>query len=192
MGHFYTNLTVRTSDSSRVTAALRAAGHRAFLSPPEAGAIVVYPEATESQDGRILDQVAALLSDRCNCAVLAVLNHDDDILYYSLFERGRQIDTYDSTPDYYDQDAPAEPTGGDAALLCAAFGVPDQAASVANILVQGTDEEEGYLFAWERHDALVRALGLPSCAVGFGHRDLVRGRRPDSLQGEMQEIQAST
>ena len=53
-------------------------------------------------------ELGTRLSLEFGCPVLAVLNHDDDILWYQLFENGKLADEYDSTPGYFD--ATAEPS----------------------------------------------------------------------------------
>lgn len=115
--------------------------------------------------------------------VLAVANHDDDILWYQLYERGQFVDDYDSTPGYFEASEPSPPAGGDAHKLCAAFGVPDAAASVEPILRKSffAGDDGAYVFAFERHLDLVHALGIPEFAVGTSYDYLESGEVPDGL-----------
>jgi hypothetical protein len=97
---------------------------------------------------------------------LAVLNHDDDVLLYRLFENGRLLDEYNSAPAY---PAPSNsPTGGHPELLCKAFGANSASAVSAILRKPQRGGPDGYLFAVHRHLALVEALGLPIYAVGAG------------------------
>ncbi len=179
MGNFYTNLTLRGPTQAEVAAAL--AGRTALVTPSEAGCVVVFDEACDSQDPELLAGLAEQLSRQFRCPVLAVLNHDDDILNYLLYLYGNLEDQYDSSPNYFDPDAePAAPSGGDAAKLCAAFESPNVAA-VESILRQSGLDEDGYTFEVERHEDLVLALGLPTFGVGAGYNYVSQGELPEGL-----------
>ena len=91
MGSSYTNVTVRHERVEDVVAALRSRGRSAFVSPPERGCVVVFDAVTEEQDAAELEWLALQLSKRLGCAALAVLVHDDDLLYYVLFESGNAL-----------------------------------------------------------------------------------------------------
>jgi hypothetical protein len=164
MGNFYTSIALRGPDQDQALAALKAQGRIAYISPTENGFAIVCDEETESQDDMILTDLASDLSDRLQCVALAVLNHDDDILAYWLFEKGEFVDDYDSCPGYFEGDD-SGPEGGDAEKLCRALGAAGRAAEVQAIL-SNTDD---YLFAIERHGALAEVLGLPSFSVGLGY-----------------------
>jgi hypothetical protein len=134
-----------------------------------------------------LDAIAALashLSDSLHCPVLAVIDHDDDILWCQLYEDGELTDDYDSTPGYFDALAePSPPAGRDAQRLCAAFGASDVNA-VERILRKSSYDEDGYAFAHERHADLVRALGLPDFAVLKAYASFERGEYPEGLSAQ--------
>ena len=112
--------------------------------------------------------------------MLAVLNHDDDILFYHLYERGAKTDEYCSTPGYFSgEDSP--PSGGDARKLCRAFESPNTDGVEA--ILHPTDEDRP-AFAVEQHDALTRALGAPDYAVGVGFTYVSRGELPGDLSDD--------
>jgi hypothetical protein len=179
MGNFYTNYTLRGPSQQAVTAAL--AGRKATVSPSHSGCVVAFDEASDDQDQERIVELAARLSSELRCPVLAVLNHDDDILWYQLYESGKQIDEYDSSPGYFDPSAgPSAPAGGDAQRLCAAFGASDVAA-VERVLRKSSYDDDGYVFAFERHADLVRALGLPEFAVGTAYASFERDEFPEGL-----------
>ncbi|HYJ48238.1 MAG TPA: hypothetical protein VEV81_16615, partial [Pyrinomonadaceae bacterium] len=122
MGNFYTNVTLRGPDQDSIAEHLTRQQRTAYVSPTVDHCTVVYDEECESQDTQVLEQLAAGLSERFGCPALAVLNHDDDILWYKLFEAGRLADEYDSAPAYFDEEAESsEPKGGDALKLCRTF-----------------------------------------------------------------------
>jgi len=179
MGNFYTNYTLRGPSQQAVATAL--AGRKATVAPPHNGCIVAFDEASDDQDQERIVELAARLSRELRCPVLAVLNHDDDIFWYHLYESGQQTDEYNSSPGYFDPSAePSAPGGGDAQRLCAAFGASDVAA-VERVLRKSSYDDDGYVFAFERHADLVRALGLPEFAVGTAFASFEREEFPEGL-----------
>jgi hypothetical protein len=176
MGGFYTNYTVRGASQDAVAGALR--GRRAIVSPARDGCVVAFDEASDDQDIDRITDLAVRLSRDLGGPVLAVLDHDDDLLWFTLAVNGETVDTYDSNPAYFDDSVPSEPRGGDAALLCRVFG----AANVARVeAVLHAPDDGPYAFASERHAALVDALGLPPFAVGTAFATLERGEVPPGL-----------
>jgi hypothetical protein len=108
-----------------------------------------------------------------------ILNHDDDILWYQLFENGKLIDEYDSTPGYFDKSAgPSSPSGGNARALCHAFQ-SENVDEVERILKTSSFVDEGYVFALDRHEDLVKALGLPTFTIGYGFNEIFSGEIPE-------------
>jgi hypothetical protein len=80
VGNFYVNYTIRGDDPQLIARALK--GRRAIVSPPERNSIVVFDEASDGQDSRIIEPLATHLATQVKSPVLAILNHDDDILQY--------------------------------------------------------------------------------------------------------------
>ena len=178
MGNFYTNYTLRGPSPQEIVAAL--AGRSAIVTPVQDGCVVVFDEESDEQETEVITRLASHLSRELSCPVLAVLNHDDDILWYQLFLSGALADEYDSSPGYFDSVAePSVPAGGDAQKLCSAFG--GDVARVESILRKSSFEEGGYAFAVERHAALARALGIPSFGVGAGFGYVSQGELPEGL-----------
>jgi hypothetical protein len=177
MGNFYVNFSVKRDDPERVAAALKGAGCRAFITPPTDGYVVVYEEQSDAQDEVAIARVGALLSRAADAPVLAVLNHDDDILCYWLLEQGQVSDSYNSCPDYFgESDEEESDSGGDAKRLCEALSVPTATAAVDEVL-----RSADYVFAIDRHTALAEGLGLPPCSVGLGYQYLENGESPEGL-----------
>jgi hypothetical protein len=186
MGAFYTNVTVRHADVDAVIAALETLGRDAFVAPARNGAVVVFDAHIESQDARDIDSLASPISKRLRCAALLALNHDDDLLYYALFERGRLVDEYNSRPGYFDGTEQTA-AGGDARKLAAAFGVRDRADRLDRLL-HGAE----YAFETERHAALVQLLELPPAAVGSGYDTISQGELPEGvLESELRVVGAA-
>lgn len=179
MGNFYTNFTLRGPSQQAVVKAL--AGRSAFVTPVQQGCIVVFDEESDTQNGEVIGTLASRLSRELDCPVLAVLNHDDDILWYQLYLGGELADEYNSAPDYFESSAePSPPAGGDSQLLCCTFGASD-VREVERILRVGALDDGGYAFAVMRHADLVRALGIPASAVGAGFDYVAQGELPDGL-----------
>jgi hypothetical protein len=179
MGNFYTNYTLRGPSQQGVAKAL--AGRSAIVTPQQDGCVVVFDEQSDDQNAEVIADLARDLSGELRCPVLAVLNHDDDILWYQLYLSGELADEYDSCPSYFDPEAePSGPAGGDAQKLCAAFA-SSNVPEVERILRKSTFDEDGYAFAIERHTELARALGLPSFSVGGGFRYVSDGEIPEGL-----------
>ena len=173
MGSFYVNYTVRSADQAAVARSLK--GRKAYVTPARDGKLVVTDQAAETQEAGAVQEVGELLSRSLRTTVLAVLNHDDDMLWYGLFDHGRLTDEYNSAPGYFDGgDDP--PSGGDARKLCAAFGRAGSEKQLESIL-----QKSDYVLAMERHLDLIKALGLPDFAVGCGFSYVEEGELPEGL-----------
>lgn len=160
MGGFYVTHTIRATDREKIGGLL--ASRKALVSTACSGVVVVYDKDANSQDEDIVIDLARLLSAGMNAVVFAVLNHDDDILMYWLFEGGKQIDSYNSAPDYFaDTPEPRGPVGGSARALCEAFASSDIEAA-ERVLRSGE-----YVFAFDRHVDLLKALGFGPELAGY-------------------------
>lgn len=177
MGNFYTNITVYGVDHDKIVRAMQ--GRRAVISPTVDGYTVIWDEQCDEQDTDLLTALAQLLASGLSCPAWAVLNHDDDILWYSLHAPARKIDEYDSHPGYF-EGADLPPSGGNAALLVATMS-PDADVGRTEKILRSRDE---YAIAIDRHEALARALGMPEFGVGTGYRYINRGEPPLGLEEE--------
>ncbi|MGH7677397.1 MAG: hypothetical protein ACRENU_02950 [Gemmatimonadaceae bacterium] len=186
MGSFYTNITLRTDRHDDVIAALDELHRDAFVSQAQGGCVVVYDKESEDQDIEVLRKLAGSLSSKLRCAALAVLNHDDDLLMYSLHDNGRLVDEYSSSPGYFESGPAEAPEGGDASTLCRVFGVANT-SGVEEVLhmANGGGSGEGFIFQSERHQALVEALGIPVIAVQTGYNYIEEGELPDEADAGM-------
>lgn len=179
MGAFYVNYTVKLADQKSVAKAL--SGRKAFVSPEWNGFTVVFDAQSDDQDQDAIAKLAGQLSASLQSAVLALLNHDSDILWYQLYESGALTDQYNSTPDYWSSKSElSPPDGGDAKRLCCVFKCSN-VAQVERILRASAEE---YPDATDRHADLVRSLNLPSFAVGYGFGAIAQGYFPDGLTEE--------
>ena len=177
MGNFYVNHTIKGASRELVADAM--SGRSAYVSPASKGCVVVFDEQSDSQDSDVIHELGAMLSRKLKSVVLAVLNHDDDVLWYELYDAGKMIDEYSSSPDYFEGgEDMAGPTGGNAAVLCKALGSAN-ADAVEKVLRADT-----YAFALERHADLCQALGISELAVCGGYTYISEGELPGDLSEE--------
>ncbi len=178
MGNFYVNYTLRGVTQEAVAKAL--AGRTCIVTASANATVVAFDEESDNQDQQVISSLATELSQKLRCPVLAVLNHDDDILWYQLYKDGELQDEYDSSPGYFDPSAePSAPAGGDAAKLCAAFGSP-KTEEVDRVLRKSAFDD-GYTFAFERHGDLVSALGISAFGVGTAYASFESDELPEGL-----------
>lgn len=176
MGNFYVNFSVKGAAPRQVADILERAGRRAIVTPSHGGYVVAYDEEADSQATRPILSVGSLLSREAGRPVLAVLNHDDDVLCYWLFEGGELADSYNSNPDAFDEEEGAPPWQvGDAEKLCASL-VPAADPAAVEAILRGD-----YVFAVDRHEQFAEALGLPSWSVGFGYGYVADGELEDDM-----------
>lgn len=177
MGNFYTNYTLRGPSQKSVAQVL--AGRNAIVTPVQDNCVVVFDEESDEQNGEVIAELASQLSGQLRCPLLAVLNHDDDILWYRLYLNGELVDEYDSTPGYFEGGSAADPEGGDAKKLCAAF--ESKAIHEVEKILRKPAIGGDYTFAVERHEELIGALGIPSFAIG-GFQQINGGEFPETLE----------
>jgi hypothetical protein len=179
VGTFYANLTVFGTSRASVAEVCRDRGRDAFVI--ECGdAVVVLDTSFVEDDG--LDIVGRALTRDDGVAALGAVVLDSDVLMLQLFTGGELADTYISSPsdlaamkgeldDAEDEDDPLPPTGGHAATYVRILGRGDEAALHAALhLPQAEDPADGddWLFAEERHGAVIEALDLPDpCGLSW-------------------------
>lgn len=131
MGNFYTNFTARSSDHNAVVEILTKAGRTAYVAPAINGNTVFYDRDSDEQDFKAIRDVGIRVSLELEAPVLAILNHDDDILCFWLFETGEITDGYNSRPSYFDESSEDEgPTACDTQKICRAFACPQDRATL--------------------------------------------------------------
>ena len=171
MGNFYTSFTVRAARDKALEAMN---GRTRAVSPTLGGFTVVWDAECESQDDRVISRVGQHIASKLAAPVLAVLNHDDDILMYWLFSPEDKVDEYNSAPGYFEGDDVA-PKGGDTELL-----VKTMAPEASREVVDRILRNQKYVFAFERHADLLAALAMPAFAAS-GYKHISRGNLPDGL-----------
>jgi hypothetical protein len=175
MGNFYTNITVKGQEQNSLLNYLEQLQRNAYISPSIDDFTVVYDKASEHNAGELFS-LASQISNQFNCSTFAVLNHDESVFCYELFQSGSLIDQYISNPGFHDSEAGDFPEGGNAQKLCIALGSTKAINKVRPIL---REPSQGvYLLASERHTKLIQALKIPvfwaSDSVG-GYENIERG-----------------
>jgi hypothetical protein len=179
MGSSYANVLLREPDVDAVAAVLEHLGRRAYVAGN--GAVtVVYDERSDQQPRGELERLATLLSSKLGRAALAVANYHDDVLEYQLADNGRIVDRYDSYPGFLEKKGRETPEGGDARRLCLAFGVPEQEQAVAALLLRTRFDIGPEI---ERHEQLLRLLGLPPDLAMLGYAYVREGDLDQNARG---------
>jgi hypothetical protein len=136
------------------------------------GFTTIYDRLCEEQDLHDLRTLAADLSLQFHCAALAVLNHDDDLLWLGLVRNGEWITTYRSDRS----------SSGSAWKLAHEFRARGLLPLVWFLLRWPV-----VLFETWRHGALASVLGIPQVSVGFGYTHLSEGDWPSSMNADQFE-----
>lgn len=164
-------------------------GRAAIVTPKVKDCTVIYDSMCDKQDTNEMGELASRLSRELRCPAWAVLVCDDDVFWYRLYFDGLLVDEYNSCPSYFDFGSsakPAGPSGGNAQKLCTAFGVERQQEVETILRKPGAAQGDGYVFETDRHADLVRALALPTFAVGKAYASFERNEYPEGLSaGQM-------
>lgn len=175
MAGYYANITLHGPAQPEVAAFLKTAAEPAYVAPTIKLNTVVFHQDLGAQE-----RLGASLSAHFRCPALLVMAYGESILLYELYVNGRRADAFVSSPhEGLDLDGPTPE--GDAARLCAAFGVEMDhlVRRVERILRTPTKPSGEYALALNRHGELVRTLGLPLFAVGAGYAGIEVGELPE-------------
>lgn len=166
MGNFYTNITLRTKERASVINYMRSNGRACFVSPTLRGFTSVFERRCDEQDVNELEALASELSAQFRCLALAVLNHDDDILWIGTASNGEWVTTYRSD----------QILSGNAWKLAREFRILGLFPLVWLLM-----RTPIVLFEIWRHTAIAFVLGIPDFTVGFGYKYLSRGEKPSTV-----------
>lgn len=163
MGNFYTNVTLPGASFDSVVDVMRSLNRDAHVDG-DGKVVIVYDRLTDEQDTEILAALAERLATDTNGIAFAVLNHDDDILWFQLYRRDVLVAEYASE-------------GGPRTAVRAmgrTLGCPSAALRLWYVL------HRPYVFQIDRHEALNRIIGFPEATLlGFTYID--RGERTDDM-----------
>jgi len=167
MGNFYVNHAVVGADAATVVSVVRSLKRHAYVYQSDAHLAFVYDQSSDTQDVDVIQELAIMIGQSTKGVVFAAVNHDDDVLVYGLYKAGDMIDNYNSFPGYWDNSGDT-PWGGNGAVLAAAFGKPEVAEKINDVL---HSDRHTYAFELDRHKQISNLLNLPWpwCVTGYRH-----------------------
>ena len=145
MGNWYANIAMQHRDQNTVVEYCRNKQIEAFVSAPQGDWIFVYDRASNDMDWEHLEDLGRELSREFDCDTLGSMNADDDSLGLILHQRGELVIKYDSS----------SLNRRGAWRLALAF---EKSFAFPLIWVA---MHRPYVFAVNRHAAIVRLLGVP-------------------------------
>ena len=101
MGNFYVNVTTKGPSQSDVTIYLKDRGYTAYVTPTLNNVTTIYEAICDTQ---LFEYISNLLKDislSLNCISIGMVDHDDDLLVYEIYENGKLHHEYDSSPSYF-------------------------------------------------------------------------------------------
>jgi hypothetical protein len=105
MGAFIVSMHIRTDDQEGVAQALRDMRvARCRVTSPVNSWVSFYEEQASMQDAGRISELTSELSARLDAVGIAFLIHDSDFSCHWLFDKGEQVDEYNSCPDYFGDD----------------------------------------------------------------------------------------
>lgn len=141
------------------------------VSSTDGYSVVTLPPPTFETYYAQQDEIVPLaeeLSRKLETLALAVMNLEDDLLLFWVYDRGEQIFAYDSNPMYlgcpvcsYVSEA-VKPEAGDIERLARLFGHPENARALKSWIYR--KRGLGFLQEQKRHAEIARLLGLPAPA----------------------------
>lgn len=174
MGNFYANLAMRSVDTDAIAAVLESHQRNAYVATV-GDSTFVYDERCDAQDLDELRTLALIVARGARLPVLAVCNHDDDVLWIALADSGGAADVYDSYPGYFDGGSD-QPKLSNLDRLHAAFDAPRDELDALLRIPHATMG-----FEVERHGRLMSILGMNPDAAVFGYRYVDRGELEDAV-----------
>jgi len=176
MGSFLTSVHVQSSSAEQVTEVLQQLELRGAWVSAQGGKWVTVWDSIGMT--RALD-VAQHLSRHLEAPAIAFMVHDSDIFFYWLYDNGRQLNQYNSSPDYFGEGTmPEGDFQPDCQLLkqyCRADTTVEQLESILSIW---TAEEAAagvmpdYVFAEDRLRDLAKHLEIEARVAGVDYGDL--------------------
>ena len=116
---------------------------------------------------------AVPLSERIQGPIVAVTNHDDDILIIETFAKGQRTGHYNSCPGCFDEDPSPEDLRPEFLAMEGFLALGEDVT--VDALTNALNPEERYVFALYAHEAAVDLFELPPLSVGLGYRYITRG-----------------
>jgi hypothetical protein len=164
MGHSSVSFHFRATDETALNTHLVDRGISHFLiAPAKNGWVSLYEERASRQDEGLICDLAAGISEDLKTAAIAFSVHDSDIACYWLYENGKLLDKFNSSPDYFGADGPVPATarGGEPGILsrfCQAGVSEDDLSQILGAGMVFTEEMLDQLCNEETSAAATEAL----------------------------------
>ena len=182
VGNFYTNVTIKAEFDS-VVSVLRSRRRRAYAASSH-GMVVVVDREADTQDVDVLASLALTLSAALSAPALAVLNHDDDVLLFGLYDNGALVMEYGWTKGRSNEVPPTQRSTFITEVL-RRFGTSPRTATpspeipgigiVARILLRVLGVIGSRFMGIAVHQRFVEDTGLPDESIGAGFNYVDRG-----------------
>lgn len=179
----YANVTFRHEDAEAVARVIADMHRYVVISPVDKGCVVAFDRESDV-NGELIVDFARILSEKIQCVAMAVMNHQDGVLLYWLFDSGKELDSYISRPDFFGGDP--MPRGGDAIALAHAWQQYDTVEQIGNILHADEHQQPSKRYPSEtlRHGDLADTLGISTWGVGFGYTLLAEDKFPEGFPAD--------
>jgi hypothetical protein len=93
----------------------------------------VYDREIETAEPEDIGNLAAQLSRTCGGITIPLLNYDDDVLWFRIYDTGKLMDEYNSAPAYFEGSRSAL-VGGNEQVIAGIFNASESADRVRVIL----------------------------------------------------------
>jgi hypothetical protein len=163
VGNFYTSITLRGASADRVVQVMTDLGRDAYVFSDDR-TVVVYDRESEEQDTEVLAALAERLATETSCVAFAVLDHDDDVLWFQLYDRDELV------AEYCNRIGPRPR----ARAMARALGCASAWLKLWFVL------RRPYVTQIYRHIAINDIAGFPEATI-LGYRYIDRGERTDDM-----------
>lgn len=167
MGNFYTNITVLGHGATDCVKILNDLGRDAYVVEVNECS-VVYDRECDEQKEEVLAALSEHFATCLDTITFGVLNHDDDILWFQLYDRS------DLVAEYANRYGPRT----NILALCRTLSKSRDFLTVWWLL------HRPFLFQVSRHYRLVKHFGLPEASVSSGYTYISRGDTPIGVSEE--------
>ncbi len=183
MGAFLVNFHVRGESREQVVESLRKLHiEKAWVAGENEGWLSFWEEEASKQSEVRIQDLAHRVSDDLDATCIAFLVHDSDILCYWLYDRGTQLDEYNSCPCYWRDDASIDEKSlaADCGLLLKYCRPGTLLSKLENVLAQWTkadmaaDIAQAFPLAEGRLASLATLLGLREAVAMTDYNDIGR------------------
>jgi len=175
VGNTYENVTVCGLPPQTAVEILK--GRDTYVGPVVNGCLVVLIQPGDYD-------VAAELSRKAPEPVLMAGVYDSDVFYFQIYWKGKKISDYDSWSNYGQDSGPPIPRGGNISQLCKSWYAKANCASMMRKVLYPGDAKMGVFDGLERHQKLIKLLGLPGYAYDLNYTDIKTNQLPGGMRLE--------